>query len=521
MSAFGSSAPTGHRAAPDLPTQSAFGPSGHLGAPTQSGFGTATLGRSRLGVGSLTFFTVGASAPMTVIAGGVTTAFAVTGNVGVPLVYPVLAVALLLFAVGYAAMSRYVVNAGVFYAYISRGLGGIWGTGASFVALLSYSTIQIGLYGLFGVVAQGFFSAHTSLTWHWWVYALAAMAISGILGVLKIDVNAKVLAVLLVVEVLAVIVFTFTGLDHPSGTGGAFAGLSPKNLFTTGLGGAFAFGIASYVGFESAGDYAEEAKDPKRTVGRALYVTILVTGILYTVASWALSVAAGPHEVVAASQAAGPGVVFGIIQTHLGATVANIANVLLMTSVFAAILSFQNTVARYLFAGGRERVLPRVMATTNARNQAPWVGSLTQSIVSLIVVLIFIAKHEDPLTALFTWLSYIAAVGVLLMMWGTSIANLAYLNKHAAEAESLWRRTIAPGLSIIALGVITYVTATNAASLLGLPPGTSSDLEWILPGLVLVAAVLGIAWGAIIRSTNRPVYDGIGKGGPTELLQSV
>src|SRR5215475_6533277 len=94
-------APSGHRAAPDLPTQG-YGAQGRPGAP--AGFGTVALGRGRLGVGSLTFFTISASAPMTVLAGGITTAFAVTGSKGVPLAFPILTVALALFVVGYAAM---------------------------------------------------------------------------------------------------------------------------------------------------------------------------------------------------------------------------------------------------------------------------------------------------------------------------------------------------------------------------------------------------------------------------------
>jgi hypothetical protein len=40
------------------------------------------LRQRRLGVGSLIFFTVSASAPMTVLAGGVVTTYAVTGSIG-------------------------------------------------------------------------------------------------------------------------------------------------------------------------------------------------------------------------------------------------------------------------------------------------------------------------------------------------------------------------------------------------------------------------------------------------------
>ena len=141
------------------PQRGGFGPpAGSVGA---GGFGTNALSRDRLGVGSLVFFTVSASAPMTVLAGGVVATFAVSGVIGVPLAFPILAIVLALFAVGYGAMSRHVVNAGVFYAYISKGLGGAWGVAASFVALISYNAIQIGLYGLFGAATGGFIDAKT------------------------------------------------------------------------------------------------------------------------------------------------------------------------------------------------------------------------------------------------------------------------------------------------------------------------------------------------------------------------
>ena len=58
------------------------------------------LDRRRLGVLSVTFMIVAASAPLTVLAGGVTTTFAVTGVIGVPLSFILLGLVLTLFAVG-------------------------------------------------------------------------------------------------------------------------------------------------------------------------------------------------------------------------------------------------------------------------------------------------------------------------------------------------------------------------------------------------------------------------------------
>src|SRR5699024_7311141 len=108
------------------------------------------LERRRLSTASLVFIIIAASAPLTVLAGGIPTNFAVAGLLGVPQTYIVLGLLLVLFAVGYTAMSREIQNAGAFYAYVTEGLGNRQGIAAAILALVSYNMMQIGLYGLFG-----------------------------------------------------------------------------------------------------------------------------------------------------------------------------------------------------------------------------------------------------------------------------------------------------------------------------------------------------------------------------------
>ncbi|NKX50541.1 APC family permease, partial [Arthrobacter deserti] len=110
----------------------------------------SSLGKRTLGVPALFFMIIAASAPLTVVAGGTTSNFAVTGVLGIPLSFILLGVCLALFAVGYAAMSAHIRNAGAFYAYISQGLGRAAGVGAAWVALVAYNAMQVGIYGLFG-----------------------------------------------------------------------------------------------------------------------------------------------------------------------------------------------------------------------------------------------------------------------------------------------------------------------------------------------------------------------------------
>ena len=105
---------------------------------------TAPIGLARrtLSGSALFFFSVGASAPLTVLAGGVVATYAGTGIVGVPAAFPLITVALVLFTVGYVAMGRYVPHAGPLYAHVARGLGPARGLAAAAIALLAYNAIQ-------------------------------------------------------------------------------------------------------------------------------------------------------------------------------------------------------------------------------------------------------------------------------------------------------------------------------------------------------------------------------------------
>jgi amino acid transporter len=473
--------------------------------------------RKLRGSGSLLFFTVSASAPMTVLAGGILATFAVGGSIGVPLSYPILAVALGLFTVGYAAMSRHVSNAGAFYTYLAKGLGGSFGVGGSFVALLSYNMIQIGLYGLFGFAANGFAASHWAGSpvagWHWWVWALIAWLLVALLGVLRIDLNAKVLGVLLIAEVIAVVLFDFGAITKPADGSLSFAGFQPGNLFTSGVGAVFAFGIAAFVGFESGTSYSEEVRDSRRTVARATYGALLITGVLYSVSAWAMTLSVGPSHVVDAARDPASGLPFAQMAGYFGGvgnTIADVANVLLITSVFAALLSFHNAVARYSLALGRERVLPSFLGSRGRGSGAPIAGSVLQSILGVVSIVAFAAAGRDPLLELFTWFSYVAAVGVLLLMLTCSFAVIGYFSRRPNAVETVWQRMIAPILAILALAVILAVVVLNSDALLGAEKG--SLLTYILPGLVGAAAILGLIWGAILRSAKPEVYAGIGRG---------
>ncbi|GIJ34472.1 APC family permease [Micromonospora sediminimaris] len=474
---------------------------------------SAVLARGRLGIPSVVFFVIAAAAPLTVVAGGATTGYAVTGVTGIPVAYLLVAAVLALFAVGYVAMSRRIVNAGAFYTYITRGLGRPAGVGAAMVALLAYNAMQIGLYGGAGAVTAAFLNDRYGWQLTWWICALAVWAIVTALGVARIDLNGRVLAVVLIAECVVALTFDAIMLTHPANGTVSFDTLAPTHLVAAGIGAALVTAITGFVGFEGTVVFSEETKDPRRTIARATYIAVAVTGLLYGLSAWAMSVATGPDRIVDAARTDGTDLIFNLVSPYLSQSVITVARVLFITSLFAALLSFHHTVARYLFALGRERVLPAVLGRTSRRTGAPKTGSLAQSVLAFAVLVGYALAGADPIVHLFFWITVTGGLGVLILMTLTSAAVIGFFAR-TSHGEGAWRSVIAPGIASVALGGILTVTLREFATLLGVAPG--SPLRWAFPAAYAAAALLGIAWALILRTTNPDVYAAIGLGADSD-----
>jgi amino acid transporter len=489
-----------------------------------AGSETNKLHRRALGVPDLVFFIVAASAPLTAVAGGQAATYLVTGNKGVAFMFIPLGIVLGLFAVGYAAMSRHVANAGAFYAYVARGLGKVGGVGAAFVALIAYNAMQIGIYGLFGVAMGAFMADKVGISIEWWGWCLIAGGVIGVLGMLKIDLNARVLAVLLILEVLVVALFDFAILADPGPEGLTTVAFDPTVAFGTAVGATLTFCVASFVGFESAAIYSEECKDPKRTVARATFIAVGLIAGFYAISSWLLGVAAGPSTMVdpAALVAAGfatgdapdpTTVLFITGQDRLGAFWGDSASLLFATSLFAALLSFHNAITRYTFALGREGVLPRVFGRVNSRTGSPYIASLTQTVLALTVVLVFAIAGADPVLKLFTWLTNLGALGVLLLMALTSFAVVGYFRRRPEAGLSAWSARIAPALAGVLLLVILVLGVLNFNVLITSATDAPTDkMTIILPLILFGGGALGLLVGALLKSRRPDVYARIGEG---------
>ena len=158
--------------------------------------------------------------------------------------------------------------------------------------------MQVGILGLFGAVFAAFMADHTSLDWQWYTWVFVAIAVIGMLGWLRVDLNAKVLALFLTAEILVVLFFDLVVATDPGPQGISGDQWDPSIAFGTGFGAAICFTMAAFVGFESAAIYGEECKEPRKTVAKATYIALGITSIFYALSAWMLASAVGTDTVI-------------------------------------------------------------------------------------------------------------------------------------------------------------------------------------------------------------------------------
>lgn len=465
------------------------------------------LKRGVLGTGSLVFIVVAAAAPLTVMAGIAPLAIMI-GGVGAPTGYLVAGVVLTVFAVAFTRMTRHVGSAGAFYAYIAKGLGKAWGLVAALLALVSYNALQIGVYGLLAAQAKATLADVFDVNVSWPVIALIATALVLVVAWLGIDVGAKVLGVLLVLET-GILLLMAVGVLVKGGASG-FDGTSytPDAVFSPGMGAVLAFSFAAFMGFESTTLYRREARNPERTIPRATYLAVGFMAVFYSFIVWSVIQAVGSAQVVDAAAGDPGGLFFTAIETYVGHWASTLMHLLVISSVYASQLAFHNAITRYTFALSRDGVLPAWIGEVQPRFFSPYRASIAQTVLAVLVVGVVALADGDPYTQLLLWVNTPGVVGVLVLQTLTAIATVVYF-LHRNRSASTPVAVAAGILSAVLLAIVSYVLVDNVGLLTAASTTVNVLLVSVVPATLLVGGVVAL-W---LRNRRPTAYARIGEGG--------
>jgi amino acid transporter len=477
------------------------------------------LRKGAVGLGGVLFLTLTGSAPITAMLLNTPIVVGSGQGLGAPAAFIVATVVLVIFSVGYVAMSRKKTATGGFYSYISHGLGREIGFGAGFGSLVAYGVFEASLAGGFAYFAN-LKLASLGLNVGWAPLALGMVVVIGVLTYFDVSFSAKILAVGLITEVLILVFFDIMLLAKGHiywsalNPGNAFKSFPTSKGITGGaIGIGLFFAFWSWVGFEMAPNYGEESRDPKRNVPRSLYISVIGLGFFYTLTSWASLAGYGSSSAAIVKAQSDPANFFFSASTqYAGHWVTSVMSYLIITGSFACGMAFHNTTARYAYSLGREGMLPPILGRTHPKWQSPHIASIASSVLSLFIIglfAIFVGTDNPGSQAYGQLYGLMAVMGVIIILSVQALVSLAvivyYLRFHKDEVH--WFKTLlAPALALLTQGYVVYLLFKNI-DFLGAGYGYAKLFGPIDGAVVLI----GIAMAFYYKKYKPETFEKVGR----------
>jgi amino acid transporter len=226
----------------------------------------------------------------------------------------------------------------------------------------------------------------------WWPWSLAGAVIVLAAGYYGIRTSARLGTILGISEIAVFLVLAVFLLVHAGGhnSGQVFTThYSPTGL--TGVIGGSVFTLLAFGGFEGAAPLAEETRDPRRTIQRAVLLATLLIGVLYVFTTYAVDVAFGPKGFAAFASQTGNASWEGLARWLYG---------LFWFFVFLAIVNSTianagvNVSTRTAYAMGRIGAFPRFLAIVSPRHRSPVYSVLVAFVITVAVTLALGLKYN-------------------------------------------------------------------------------------------------------------------------------
>lgn len=482
---------------------------GQISAPQSStGAVPNQLLRSSINFLHIVLMVTAAAAPLVVASTYIPISMAAGSGLSVALTYAATTVILLVFAVGFAQMARRITSAGAFYTFTAQGLGRPAGLSVGLTVLAAYSMISTALAAVFGYYASALLDHHFGLSVPWYWCALMGLALMFVISYLRVTFTARILGVLLTLEVLVVLVVSVATV----GSGGA-EGQMPSAFNPAEWGSAPAVGVGfflafwSWIGFETTAIYGEETKDPKEAVPRATYIAVLTLGIFYTFVAYAGVVGYGKDTPAAAGTLLDQ-LYFELADAHTFGFIRTAMDFLVVSGCFACSFAFHNNAARYFFSLGRDGLLPRALGRTHREHRSPHVAATVQAVVAALVIVIFAVGGADPILHLGTWLPIFCTLAVIVVQLVVSLAVIGYFNRVGRSGPAEMAKTlVAPALGALAQAVVVYLLLRNLTFL----AGADNLVVKLIPAYVAIIAGIGFVYALGLRRSSTEKYEAIGR----------
>ena len=428
-------------------------------------------------------------------------------------------------------MARRVTAAGGFYSFTSHAFGQSTGMGVALLIAACYTIFSAGVTGVTAYFANTTFNDWFGVDIPVWVWEFGTIGIMVALAFFHIELTAKILGVFLIIEVAALLVFSFATLFQPHdglvlkrccrGTsstarqrleGGVRRRHDRSRL------------LRSVLVMDRLRDGAELCRgvqDPKKIMGPATYISVIGLGVLYTFVTWMLVVAYGKAGII-------PGINaqlerrrrLGLLsrdrpgnrhrhrerrRPHARVRAHDRDG---LVRVSARVL--QHGHALLLLDGPRGRPAQATRAHAPDASQPVYRIALV-GVFCVLIVAGFLLHDSSTLGALLklgTWIPMMGNIGILSVMALVSVAIIKYFATTAKDGQQIWHTVIAPIIATAAMILVTYLLIKYRTTLAGGVEPSFVKWMWIPP---LAVFLIGIGLAQLYKTRDRARYDGIGR----------
>jgi len=416
----------------------------------------------------------------------VTVQFVTTlAGIASPLAYGIAFLIVMLLGVCLAQLALHLPSAGGYYTYVSRSLNAKAGflTGWMFL-LYEPLTASVNLAYLgFLVQTTLHIEAHVSCPWYV-IYLVCAVLIT-VLIYRGIEISAAVVMWLTIIECGIVLVLAVAGLMHPGDGHIQLQDFLPLHDFKQkGFYLAIVFSIFTYTGFEAIAPLAEETRNPRRNLPRAILLSITLMGGFFVFACLAVLTGWGNSQIDSFAHSAENPVI--LLAKRLWGPAWILVLVAVINSILGVSISGTNAAIRVFYAMGRAGSLPASLAYIHPRFRTPVNAIVLQTIITLtigVAIGFWIGPDQEYY--------FFGVAMTLLLIFIYSAGNIGvfflYRREHPAEFRPVLH-FLFPLLSTLSMVWVAY---KSVVPLPDAPMRYAPILvgSWLLGGLILLVTV--------------------------------
>ena len=380
-------------------------------------------------------------------------------------------------------------SSGSFLTYIAKSIGPKTSTAVGIITILGYIIAFGGIYIYVGsYIAQNLFGGL-----HFWGATPIVTILYGVLVavpvILGLKVGVRVTIALYVFEVVLLLALSIAFLIHggPQGlstTPFAWPGHSKEVLL------AFSLAILAFGGFEASAPLAEETKNPRKNVAIAVLGTVLVSGIIYVLGSYALVIAFGTNHIGAL--AANPNPFHAAAQRYIAA-LAPFVTWIFLTSVTSSYVAANTQTSRVIFGGARSGLWVRQFGMISRKFKTPWTAVIVFVAPSIAIGVVSYAFTQPGTASGFLGTYGILGVIIMYLMANVALVVHWFKSRTSGVRSKVWLQLVVPIIGILILAIPIYGD---------LQPGQAAPYN-SLPYLTVALIAVGVAY-ALYLGKRKP-----------------